>query len=766
MTMKNILLIWLFTFSSLGALAQREMITVTHKEGKYYFTISDSLLNRDILITTRISKSGASLRAAHTFAGDQTSGSIIRFEKGKNDHIFIRKPNYSARVKDSSSAMYENLERSNIQPILASFPIVTQSAAHQGYLIDVTTFLNTDNELIFSVKGQLNVGNMASDRSYMLGIKSFPGHLELTANRTYTLNNGGIATFEVNTSIVLLPKVPMRPRYADARIGYYSFSYTDFDKNPQGIQKIEMVDRWRLEPKPEDMEKYKRGELVEPQKPIIFYIDPTTPKQWIPYLIAGINDWRGAFEKAGFKNAISGRLAPTAAEDSTWTLEDALHSAVIYKPSEVSNASGIPLVDPRSGEILESHIEWHHNVMKILHDMYMIQAGAIDQGARKMIFDPELMGALIRYLIAHEVGHSLGLQHNYGASSTVPSEKLRDKQFLEQNGYTPSIMDYARFNYVAQPEDRLSRQSIIPAIGDYDLWAIEWGYRYFPSVTSSSEEVSLLNQLTIEKMKNHRLWFAGERSEDPRAQTEDIGNNPVISGTYGIKNLKRIIPQLPGWTRLPNHDYSDLTMIYEQVVSQYKKYVTHAFRYIGGTYQTLKTVEQSGPVYSLVPMDLQRSAMKFINTELFNTPAWLFNDTIEGYTGLNMMNQISAYQTAYVDALLKPAFLLKILPLKGKNDYNTVALLSDLQQGIFPERDNNYKMDQYRRNLQKYYIHKLIALSQSPEIANNDLEYLIRGQLVSLMHRIQQSIAGVKGVEWQHLKSIHSRIRKSLNHNK
>jgi hypothetical protein len=329
------------------------------------------------------------------------------------------------------------------------------------------------------------------------GVRSYPINIEITAVKTYSRSatpptaggggggggaatQGGNMTVEINSSLVLLPKTPMQPRYFDPRVGFFAMGYTDYDLNPQGVKSISMVKRWRLEPKEEDMEKYKRGELVEPKKPIIFYIDPATPAKWVPYLIQGVNDWQVAFEKAGFKNAIIAKRAPTKQEDSSWSLDDARNSAIVYKPSSVPNASGPSISDPRSGEIMESHINWYHNVMELLRDWYFIQCSPLDPEARKMVFNDELMGQLIRFVSSHEVGHTIGLRHNHGSSSTVPVENLRNKSWVEANGHTPSIMDYARFNYVAQPEDKISQVGLFPRIGDYDKWAFAWVYKLFP----------------------------------------------------------------------------------------------------------------------------------------------------------------------------------------------------------------------------------------------------------------------------------------------
>src|SRR4030095_12061384 len=368
----------------------------------------------------------------------------------------------------------------------------------------------------------------------------------------------GNATFELNSSIVLLPKNPMRPRYYDDRVAYFTTEFTDFDADPQGVKDISIITRWRLEPKDEDMEKFRRGELVEPKKPIIYYIDPTTPEKWVPYLIQGVNDWQKAFEKAGFKNAIMAKRAPTKAEDSTWSLEDARNSAMVYKPSDIPNATGPHVHDPRSGEIIESHINWYHNVMRLLRNWYMIQASPSDSRSHKMVFDDELMGQLIRFVSSHEVGHTLGLPHNFGSSSGVPVENLRNKAWVEANGHTPSIMDYARFNYVAQPEDNIGPAGIYPRIGEYDKWAIEWGYRLIPEAATPEAEIPILDKW-IEAKANDKRYYYGRQGQpdDPRDQSEAIGDNAMKASAYGIKNLQRIVPNLIDWTKTPNDAYTD-----------------------------------------------------------------------------------------------------------------------------------------------------------------------------------------------------------------
>ncbi|MGH2553283.1 MAG: DUF5117 domain-containing protein, partial [Chitinophagaceae bacterium] len=501
-----------------------------HKvDDKYYFELPDSLFSRDILVVNRISKAAAGMRSGGFFGygGDQIGQNVIRFEKGPNNKIFLRNISYAEYAKDSTSPMFTSVNNSNMQPIAAAFEIKALGKDSTGAVIDITDYINGDNDVLHfnsSLKTFIRFGAIQADKSYIVSVKSYPINVEVKTVKTYSRTaapsiGGGPAsapagnmTVELNSSLVLLPKIPMQSRYFDPRVGYFTVGYTDFDADPQGVKNISLVKRWRLEPKEEDMEKYKRGELVEPKKPIIFYVDPATPQKWVPYLMQGVDDWKGAFEKAGFKNAIMAKLAPTKAEDSTWSLEDARNSAIVYKPSDIANASGPSVSDPRSGEIMESHINWYHNVMQLIHHWYMVQTAAVDPRARKMTFDDELMGQLIRFVSSHEVGHTIGLRHNFGSSSTVPVENLRNKAWVEANGHTPSIMDYARFNYVAQPEDNISQVGLFSRIGDYDNWAIEWGYKLFPQFKDAEAEKGYINNWIMEKLKNRRLWWGDGES--------------------------------------------------------------------------------------------------------------------------------------------------------------------------------------------------------------------------------------------------------------
>lgn len=720
------------------AVTKHGLFTVHQVDDRYFFELANNVLNREILVVSRISKAGSAVRDASGYAGDQIGSSVIKFEKGPSNRIFLRKVSYSTYSPDSTKSMHQAVSRSNVAAIAGAFNISAYSDDKSSSVIDVTDYINSDNEIFFfsspTSKQRFSLGNQINDRSFINNIRSFPTNVEIGTTKTYsraasrTGTSGpsapasGSITIEVNTSMIALPEKPMQPRYFDPRVGYFAVGYTDFDANPHGIKELGLIKRWRLEPKPEDVAKYKRGELVEPAKPIVFYIDPATPKKWVPYLIKGVNDWQKAFEKAGFKNAIIGKEAPTWKQDSTWSLDDARNSAIVYKPSEIPNASGPSISDPRTGEIMESHINWYHNVMKLLRDWYFIQTAAVDKEARKMTFSDELMGQLIRFVSSHEVGHTLGLRHNYGSSSTVPVEKLRDKAWVEANGHTPSIMDYARFNYVAQPEDNISQKGLFPRIGDYDMWAIEWGYRWYPEAKNADKEVELLNKLTIERLANKRLWFGTETNpDDPRSQNEDLGDNAMLASTYGIKNLQRIMPNLPVWTKEPNESYTGLKEMYGQLTTQFNRYMGHVSKNIGGIYETPKTVEQAGTVYQRTPVKVQREAIAFLNKQLFTTPTWLLEPAVLNQTGENPAAVISKVQQPTINRLTSKTTLNKLIggeALDGPQAYKVTDYFQDLNNAIFTELKGNQAIDMYRRNLQKMYVENLITLVKPKSAAS------------------------------------------------
>ncbi len=741
------------------------LTTVYISDKKFYLEIPDSLLGKDLLAVTRISKSAAGIRAGFVgYAGDQVNNTVIRFEKGMNNKIYMHQVSFDEMSRDTTQEMYAALMRSNLAAIVAAFDVKAVSGSKKSYLIDVNDYLNGDNDILFFAKyakKALTLTAIQPDKSYISGIKTYPMNTEIKTVKTYMSENSGLATFELNTSLVMLPKDPMQARYYDPRVGYFVTGYTDFDQNPQGVKDILMITRWRLEPKDEDIEKYKRGELVEPKKPIVYYIDPATPKKWVPYLMQGVNDWQSTFEKAGFKNAIMAKLAPTKEEDSTWSLEDARFSAIVYKPSDIPNASGPHVHDPRTGEILESHINWYHNVMKLLHDWYFIQCSPNDTMAQKRIFDDELMGQLIRFVSSHEVGHTLGLRHNFGSSFTTPVEKMRDAQFLKENGHANSIMDYARFNFVAQPEDHIPQNLLFPRINIYDNWAIEWGYRRFLDITNPVDELPKMNAWTTEKLKDNRLFFGRENNpNDPRCQNEDLGDNQMKASEYGIKNLQRILDSLASWTKVPNEGYSYMSDIYTQIISQYMRYIGHVGKWVGGIYETPKTSEQEGNIYDFVEKAKQQEALAFLDKYAFTTPKFLLKKEVFDKTSMTAVGVINNVQNTAIRSVVDRRVFSNLLTAENtldQNAYTLTNLFNDLNKSIFKELAGGGAVDVYRRNLQKIYVRQLLTMMPdnrlmfmdkttaipmtSLSIDNTDVSAFVMYQLKTLQKRLQTAAA-------------------------
>lgn len=765
-------------------------LTVHKVDNNYFFEIPDSMLNRDILIVNRISKAPTSRQKSRVgYPGDILGSKVIRFENKDNKRILVREYSYRER-SENKDGMFQSVRNSNTQPIVANFGIETikKDSLTRNYVINVSVFLQKENPLFsFDADSKEYIGllNMVGEGTYIDTLKAFPKNIEISTTVTYQskkgMSNVGFLetgspriplTYELNSSMVLLPEVPMKARLFDPRVGYFTVGYTDFDSNPQGIEYKKLITRWRLEPK--DEAAYLRGELVEPKKPIIIYIDPATPKKWVPYLIQGVNDWQVAFEKAGFKNAIYALEAPT--DDPSWSLEDARHSAIVYKPSDIPNASGPHINDPRTGEILETHINWYHNVMSLLRDWYMIQAGTIDEAARKMQLDDELMGQLIRFVSSHEVGHTVGLRHNFGSSHTVPVEKLRDKVWVEANGHTPSIMDYARFNYVAQPEDGITRAGIFPRIGIYDKWSIEWGYRWLPQFQTPEDEVAFSNQSIIEKLKTDVRYTFGTESDpnDPRNQSEDLGDDSMLASLYGIKNLKRIVPQILTWSYEPNKSYAGAGEIYSGVVSQFNRYLGHVTKNVAGIYSNSITVEQTDEIArEFVPANIQKRAIAFLNEQLFTTPEWLIDRQLMEKAKILPVNVICSLQSGVLARLINKNTLDKMSEneiLNGKKAYTSAQMFNDLKKVIW---SNLGQSDIYKRNMQKAYVENLINLldkkgnadknASGKRPAYSEAPAIAHGQLTELKRLATSAASMTSGTAKGHYQNLITLIDNALS---
>lgn len=688
------------------------IFTVRHIEDKWYFEIPDSIIGRYLLAVTRFTGVPQSFGK---FSGEAVNQQTIYFEQRDAKNLVLRAYVLSQEA-DPDSRISKTLKASTVDPIIASFKVIGRNKTTKAQMIEVTPLFAKDNGVVSisanSAK-ELKLGALQADRTFVDTMKVYPINVEVATTRTYASTPSsspasatGAMTVALNTSIVLLPKVPMRKRVWDNRVGYFTNRYTIFSDDQTKTDRQQFISRFRLEPK--DVRKYRKGQLTEPIKPIVFYIDPATPKKWVPYLKKGIEDWNVAFEAAGFKNAIRAEDFP---DDSTMSVDDARFSVLRYLPAEIENAYGPRIVDPRSGEIIESHICWYHNVMNLLTKWYMIQCGPLDKRAQTMKMDDSLMGELIRFVSSHEVGHTLGLRHNMGASHATPVEKLRDKKWVEQHGHTASIMDYARFNYVAQPEDGISERGLFPRINDYDKWAIRWGYQYRPEFKDEMEEKEkLMDETTAILAKNPRLWFGGEgRNEDPRAQTEDLGDDNVKASDYGIKNLKRIVVALPEWTRQKNDQYKDRIEMWQSVIQQFNRYTNHVLKNVGGRY--LNNMPGQKP-YEVAPAQKGRDAVDYIGRQLFDAPLWLYPSTMTDVTGVDAAGEISAQQTRVLKTLLNASLLDKIYKdQQAKGAYQFTDYLNDVFRTVWkPLTGLNDVKARTRRLLERAYVEQLDSL--------------------------------------------------------
>jgi hypothetical protein len=762
------------------AVSDKGLFDVHKIKDKYYFEINDSLIGREMLMVTRIAKTAAGIG----FGGGKQNTQVLRWQK-KDSKILLRVVSHNV-VANDSLPVSEAVVNSNFEPILHSFK--TLSYGKNSSVIDVTKLFTDDvKPLGFpqSRRKSYKISSLDSKRSFIESIKSYPINIEVRHVKTYRSSDPpsnssvGAVSLEMNNSMILLPKTPMKRRYFDQRVGWFARSQVDYGLDVQESKSLKYLDRWRLEVKKEDIEKFKKGELVIPKKQIVYYIDRATPVKWRKYLKQGIEDWQVAFEEAGFKNAIIAKDPPTKEEDPEWSPEDVRYSVVRYLASPIPNANGPHVSDPRSGEILESDINWYHNVMTLLRNWFFVQTAAINEKARGVAFDDEVMGRLIRFVSAHEVGHTIGLPHNMGSSSAYPVDSLRSASFTKKYGTAPSIMDYARFNYIAQPEDK--GVSLMPDIGVYDKHAVKWGYRPILDAKTAKDEKKTLDKW-IRDNENSLMHRFGSAGIDPSSQTEDLGDDAVKASEYGILNLKRIIPNLNKWTSEDGKDYSDLQTMYGQVLSQFNRYMGHVSSNIGGVYQYYKTYDQEGPVYTHVKKSHQIKCMNFLQTQLFKTPTWMIDKNILNKIEFaGNVNRIRATQSRTLNSILdfgKMARLIENEAINGAKAYTLSEMMSDLKKGIWEELYTNKPIDVYRRNLQLAYIDRINYIMNEEQgstpswarsyvttvkVSQSDIRTVSVGQLLELKKEIKKSLKkNSDEMSKIHLMTVEAKINRIL----
>ena len=742
------------------------MLSPFCREGRYYWRIPDSLLDRDWLLVCRIEAAAAGNRSRNDgYAGDQVNTALYRFEKKNDKQLYLRRMVLNERA-DTSGVIFPAYRKSNVQGIVMAFDV--RAYANEEYEIDVTDWLQSDTDLLYfsaTARGVLRLGGQQRDKSEVLSVRAYDRNVEIRTQKTYALQGGlGMATYLLHTSLLLLPERAMIPRLRDERIGYFTLDYQDFDVNPYAVQRTRVINRWRLEPAPGDRERYFRGELVEPLQPIVFYIDPAVPRQWVKYMIQGVNAWQAAFEKAGFKNAIYAREAPAPEEDPEWSAEDGRYSVIDYKASDVANAFGKILCDPRSGEIIQSRIHFHHSLLQLLQSWYFVQGAPLDTAARSFPLGEEQMGNMIRMIISHEVGHAIGLTHNFGGTSGFSADQLRNADFLKTNGHTTSIMDYTRLNYVVQPEDGIAPELLIPRIGVYDEWAVEWGYRLYPGVKDARQETALLDRLVVEKSQDPRLRFGREDTPaDPRFQAEDLGNDPMIANQLGIANLQLVMKYLKEWT---GGRVEEMALLHKEVFYQYRRYLGHVLKWIGGVYETPAGKKVNGVLRKPVEGIKQQEAFDFIARNFLTAPPeWLFSPEV--MDGLPESPEVSMeiLCNQVFGELLNKQKLIRLLDSEGEESAYTVPdLFTGLDRTIWRNGSKKEQSSVTQRLIEKTYVSALCRLYQEKDLKNNgDLNAVLLAQLKRVQQLIARKRSSASPLQIAHRAYMQAMVIKALN---